>query len=373
MKLMYLNAGVKDEATDKTVKACAALTLVSACCHGVLNTTLIKPESAKEEQKFEWFDDVKLKLDAAKVVARDWIDNVAVPIQSDIPISVITFDNQFQASADYVIDVCKKHPRMKKGDAEFEDVNEVLRALMQTIEDDIIASIDESRTALKNWGNSLQEAHDNLSGEVQTIQKAESDISTEIERLNTSIDALNNLISSESTLVSVGAGLVGGGIFVAVVGVALLAAGVGAVVGGIVIGVGAAMTIGGAVTWGVMQHRIDEQYEEIAQDRKEILQDQQLLASLKGLEVGTSSAVSYMQTALSALDEVKTTWEGFYGVIENAVKELDKAEKSATAVLKQIFTETAKKQWADAHEMAEKLLDTKIQIEDKGVIGDKAA
>ena len=135
----------------------------------------------------------------------------------------------------------------------------------------------------------------------------------------------------------------------------------------------AAMTIGGAVTWGVMQHRIDEQYEEIAQDRKEILQDQQLLASLKGLEVGTSSAVSYMQTALSALDEVKTTWEGFYGVIENAVKELDKAEKSATAVLKQIFTETAKKQWADAHEMAEKLLDTKIQIEDKGVIGDKAA
>ena len=360
MKYMYANAGVKDEATDKTVKATAALTLVSACCHGVLNTTLIKPEPVKEEEKFAWFDDVKVKLDAAKVVARDWIDNVAVPIQSDIPANVITFDNQFQASADYVIDVCKKHPKM-------------MRALMQTIEDDIIASIDNSRTALKNWGDSLQESHDNLSGKIQVIQEAESDISTEIERLNTSIEALNNLISSETTLVAVGAGLVGGGIFVAIVGVALLASGVGAVAGGIVIGVGAAMVIGGAVTWGVMQHRIDKQYKEIAQDRREVLQDKQLLASLKGLETGTSSAVGYMQTALSALDEVKTTWEGFYKVINDAVKELDKAEKSATAVLKQVFTEAAKKQWTDAHEMAQKLLDTEIEADDKGVIGDKVA
>ena len=294
-------------------------------------------------------------------------------IQSDIPANVITFDNQFQASADYVIDVCKKHPKMKKGDAEFEDVNEVMRALMQTIEDDIIASIDNSRTDLKNWGDSLQEAHDNLSGKIQVIQEAESDISTEIERLNTSIEALNNLISSETTLVAVGAGLVGGGIFVAIVGVALLASGVGAVAGGIVIGVGAAMVIGGAVTWGVMQHRIDKQYKEIAQDRREVLQDKQLLASLKGLETGTSSAVGYMQTALSALDEVKTTWEGFYKVINDAVKELDKAEKSATAVLKQVFTEAAKKQWTDAHEMAQKLLDTEIETDDKGVIGDKVA
>ncbi len=373
MKYMYAEVGVGDEATDKTVKACAALTLVSACCHGILNTTLIKPEPVKEEEKFEWFDDVKAKLDAAKVVAKDWVDNVVVPIQSDIPTNVITFDNQFQASADYVINVCKKYPEMKKGDKEFEDVNEVLRALMQTIEDDIIASIDDSRTTLKNWGDSLQEAHDNLSGKIQVIQEAESDISTEIERLNTSIEALNNLISSETTLVAVGAGLVGGGIFVAVVGVALLASGVGAVAGGIVIGVGAAMAIGGAVTWGVMQQRIDKQYEEIAQERREILQDQQLLASLKGIETGTSSAVDYMQTALSALDEVKTTWEGFYKVIEDAVKDLDKAEKSATAVLKKIFTEAAQKQWKDAHELAQKLLDTKIELDDKGVIGDKVA
>lgn len=133
------------------------------------------------------------------------------------------------------------------------------------------------------------------------------------------------------------------------------------------------MVIGGAVTWGVMQHRIDKQYKEIAQDRREVLQDKQLLASLKGLETGTSSAVGYMQTALSALDEVKTTWEGFYKVINDAVKELDKAEKSATAVLKQVFTEAAKKQWTDAHEMAQKLLDTKIETDDKGVIGDKVA
>lgn len=373
MEYMYANAGVKDEATDKTVKTCAALTLVTACCHGVVNTNLIKPEPVKDKDKFKWFDEVKAKLDASKTVASDWIDNVVVPIQSDIPASVITFDNQFQTSTDYVIDICKKHPHMKKGDAEFDDVNEILNALMQTINDDILLSIDNSRKALKDWGDSLQKAHNELSGKIQVIQNAEVDISTEIDRLNTSIDALNNMISTETTLVGVGAGLVGVGVFVAVVGVALIATGVGTVVGGIVTGVGAVMVIGGAVTWGVMQGKIDKQYKEIADKKKEIAADKQLLASLKGIEVGTSQAVGYMETALSALDEVRTTWEGFYKVISDTVKELDKAEKSAVVVLKSLFTEAAQKQWKDAHEIAQKLLDAKVSVEDKGVMGDKAA
>ncbi len=372
MTYMFASAGVKDEATDKTVKAYAALTLVSSCCHGVCNTTLIKPENAGDK-KFEWFDDVQAKLNKAKDVAKKWINDISPAIRSNIPTSVIEYVNLFQECTDYIIEVCKTHPGMKKGDAEFKEVNELLKELQETIKKEIISSIEKSRTDLKNWGESLQKAHDDLSGKVQTVQKAEIDLSEEINKVNADISTLNSLISSEQTLVAVGAGLVGSGVFVAVVGIALIASGVGAVAGGIVIGVGAAGVIGGAVTWGVMQARINEQYDKIAEDRKSILQDNQLLASLKGIELSTSSAVSYMQTALGALDEVRTIWEGFYNVINATVNDLNKAEERATVVLKRVFTRAAKNQWNDAHKMAEKLLDANIKTENKGVMGDKVA
>lgn len=376
MGLMYAGAGVKEEVSDKNVKAYAALTLVTASCHGVLNTTLIRPEPKYDEEGndiFAWFDGVNTRLDAAKVVAKDWIDNVVTPIQSDIPSSVITFHNQFRSTTDYVKKLCEENPDMKEGDKEFKQVNQLLQALIDTIDNDIIVPIDNSSNRLKEWGSSMQKAHDDLAGEVSTVQNAEIELATDIERLNTSIDTLNDMISSECTLISVGAGLVGSGIFVALVGVVLCASGVGAVAGGIVIGTGAAMVIGGAVTWGVMQEKINKQYREIAEDRKEINTDQQLLASLGGIESGVTSAVTYMETAISALSEVRSMWDGFRKVIEGTITDMKNAEKGAGAVVKEMFTDAAQRQWEDAHEIAKKLLDTKIEVKDEGTMGDEAA
>ena len=376
MAFLYNNIANINETSDTALKSYSALTLVSASCHAVLNTSLIKPEPKVDEEgndMFAWFDDVKSRLDDAKVVANNWLNNIVTPIQSDIPVSIINFNNQFQATTEYVLKICQENPHMKKGDTAFEEVNTLLQALIDTIDKDIILPMDHSREALAAWGNTLQQAHDNLSGKVKVVQDAEIELSTEIDMLNTDIETLNHLISSENTLVSVGGGLVGGGIFVALVGVTLCATGVGAVAGGLVIGVGAAMIIGGAVTWGVMQGRIEKQYKEIAAHKKEINEDKVLLASLKGLESGTAFAVANMQTALSALDEVKTMWLGFRDIVAGTVHNLDRAEQSATAIVKAMFTDAAIKQWDDAKDIAMKLLESKVEVQDNGQMGDEAA
>lgn len=376
MKLMYADAGIREEVSDKNVKAYAALTPVTVSCHAVINTTLVRPEPKYDKDGkniFAWFDGVNKKLDEAKVVAKDWVDNVVTPIQSDIPSSVITFHNQFQATSSFVKKLCEENPDMKEGDKEFKRVNQLLQALIDTIDNDIIVPIDNSSKKLKEWGAAMQKAHDNLSGEVNTVQNAEIALATDIERLNTSIDALNAQIDSENTLIAVGAGLVGGGIFVALVGVALCATGVGAVAGGLVIGLGVTMLIGGAVTWGVMQGRIDKQYKEIAEDRKEINTDKQLLISLKGIESGVTSAAAQMETAISALSEVRGMWDGFKKVIEGTITDMKSAQTSASAVVKEMFADAAQKQWEDAHKIALLLLDTKIKVEDKGTMGDQVA
>ena len=38
--------------------------------------------------------------------------------------------------------------------------------------------------------------------------------------------------------------------------------------GAVVAGAGAVAVVGGAITWGVMQHKINEQYDEIAKDQE---------------------------------------------------------------------------------------------------------
>jgi hypothetical protein len=376
MEFMYAAAGVKDEPTDKSVQAFAALQLISVSCHGILNTLLIKPAPKKDKDgndMFAWFDELNSKLDDAKIAAKDWIDNIVVPIQSGIPSSIINYSNQFRASTDFILELCEKNPDMKKGDDAFNKVNNILQALIDTIDNDILAPIADSETKLKIWGGTLQTAHNNLSGKVSLIQNAESDLATDIERINKSIDALNSQINSEQSLISLGGGLVGGGVFIALIGIVLCASGVGAVAGGIVIGTGAAMVVGGAVTWGVIQGKINNQYNEIANDRKDISADKQLLVSLKGLESGTTSAVNNMTIALTALDQVKTMWTGLKNVIRDTVTKLNDAENSATAIMKEVFTTTAQKQWADADTMAQSLLGVNIKVEDKGKVGDEIA
>ena len=117
----------------------------------------------------------------------------------------------------------------------------------------------------------------------------------------------------------------------------------------------------------------EEGYKQIAEDKKEINTDNQLLASLRGIEGGVTSAVTYMGTALSALSEVRSMWDGFRKIIEGTLADMKHAETAASAIVKEMFTEAARRQWEDAHEIALQLLNTKIKVEENGTIGDQVA
>ena len=58
--------------------------IVTTACHAVLNTQFIAPEP-----KPDWFDDLSGKLDAAKVLANEWIDDIATDMTASIPTSVM--------------------------------------------------------------------------------------------------------------------------------------------------------------------------------------------------------------------------------------------------------------------------------------------
>jgi hypothetical protein len=368
-ELMFAPYGVTGEISDKITASCAAFALVTAYCHGINKTSLIEP---KDKSRFAWFDDLKVKLDAVKAVANEWINDIYAGISASIPDHVIEYNSQFQASAEMILDFCNRNPHMKNGDPEFNECYEVLQALIATINYDVLIDISSYEDNIEAWGIKFQTAYGNLKTKIIDIQKSETGLQSEIDRLSKRIGNLQSVIDNQNHLISVGSGFLYGGIIVELVGVCLLATGVGSAAGGLVIGEGVCMVVGGAITSGNMASKIKRQYDEIAGDKKNTLENETLLVALKGIETASSSAVTYMQQAQSALSGVKATWTGLKDTIEKAVNDLDKAEESATAVIKRLFTNAAIYRWDRAQDEAQTIIANRLEIRDKGTIGDKA-
>ncbi|HEX6709439.1 MAG TPA: hypothetical protein VF068_03835, partial [Rubrobacter sp.] len=70
--MITAEAAATDNTNDKTASGFASLQIVTTSCHGVLNTQFTAPSP-----KPDWFDDLSGKLDSAKVLANQWIDDIA--------------------------------------------------------------------------------------------------------------------------------------------------------------------------------------------------------------------------------------------------------------------------------------------------------
>ena len=74
------NTAAATNTNSSTASGFASLQIVTASCHGVLNTQFIPPSP-----KPSWFDDLNAKLDAAKVLANQWIDDIAPKLTASVP------------------------------------------------------------------------------------------------------------------------------------------------------------------------------------------------------------------------------------------------------------------------------------------------
>ena len=63
-----------------------ALQGVTTVCHAILNSLLLQPKT-----KPSWFDDLNAELDAAKALAKEWVDDLAPEMTSFLPQQVIHY------------------------------------------------------------------------------------------------------------------------------------------------------------------------------------------------------------------------------------------------------------------------------------------
>lgn len=338
---------------SKMATGVTSIVLITNACHAIRDTSLTLP---KDMTKPAWFDDLVAKLDAAKLLASEWIDTLAPDLTALLPNKVINYDTQYNAITKQIIRIADDHPLAQgANDPNVKNVFALITALKTEvghIHDDI-AGEDKK---LLDWGTRMQKAHDDLSGGVHSIQAAEVSLAADIGKMDTDISRLHAEISGLNKAICAAAIAVALGIFTAIVGVVLCLVPGGQFVGGVVIAVGVAAVIGGAVTWGIMQKKVNDDYDQISKDQQEKTVDQQQLIALKGLEVSTSQAIGCISIATSALSNVRALWKLFAGELEGVLAQLNTADTGLALIVNEAFVQGAQEEWKLAAELATQLL-----------------
>lgn len=342
----------------RTANGFAGLQIITAACHGIMNTVFIAPSP-----KPTWFDDLSSKLDAAKVLAKQWIDDLAPRMTASVPNHVIDYATTYTALTNEIIKLVDADPNAQgKDNPTVVKVAAIIQGLQGSV-GDIVTDVDGMQNDLKTWGDKMQKAHDDLYNGAANIQASEADLSADIGKMNSAIKGLQAQIDSENKAIAFSAIGIAVGLLALVVGIALAPETGGASL--IVAGIGAAAVIGGAVTWGIMQAKINAQFDEIAKDQKRLTDDQRQLTALQGLSTAANSTVNSIATATLVLSDVRTMWAIFQGELDGTLDKLNKGEQSISAIMQEVWIQAAQDEWNLALAFATSLAGVTLQVQSK--------
>lgn len=350
-----------DTMIGKTGQAFNAAQLITIACQNVANTTFSWPDGAGP--KPDWFDGLNTKLGAAQAVANEWLETLATKVTKAIPLQVLNFRPTFDSVTKNILQIVKDHGTESGADNPY--VLEIKMMIQQSLLPEItkvLGEIDDVAQELVDWGKRLQLAHNDLVKGATNIQALETHLQGDIDAMNAAIKNLHTYIDNENKAIAASAAAIGIGLFALVVGIALApeTGGASLVIGGFI---GAAGIIGGSVTWGIMQHKIDEQFAEIAKDQAKKQADQRAIVALQGLGTASSGAISNMELSQSALSKLKTQWGVFGGELQGVIDKLDQAEQSISVIMQGVFTEAAQEEWAEAAVTANALANFQMEID----------
>ena len=143
--MITAEAATSTNTNDKTASGFASLHIVTTSCHGVLNTQFTAPSP-----KPKWFDDLSGELDAAKVLAKQWIDNIAPQMTASIPSHVIDYGTTYSAITDEIVRLLEanRNATRTSNPQVFQQVSELIQALHESVES-IITEIEGTQGQLK--------------------------------------------------------------------------------------------------------------------------------------------------------------------------------------------------------------------------------
>lgn len=340
----------------------ASVRQITEGCTAIRNTRFQAPAT-----KPDWFDGLNGKLEALKHFANTWLDDYAIAITSTIPTSIMTFVPVYDASAKVLRDIIQRSPdELSPSDAVL--AREVIARMVGNVHTistkvEYYAKVDGQMVAsgkLIDWQKNMRAARDALDKGSDSIQNARTDLKADIEEYKGKITTLKAEIEQYNKMVALGAGLVGGGIFVGVVGLGFCFA--FPWVGGILIAVGAGMVIGGAVTWGVMQKKINKANREIVDYTAKIAEGNKTILALDSLSTAAHTCLDSADSAIQNMTDFAATWATFGSSLRATMAALEQGGKEAYGALLAMDLDEAQENWDDVKDYAKKLQSVPSEI-----------
>ena len=337
-----------------------ALSIVTAYSHAIANT-VINPVSTPAES---WYAPLNADLNDAKGHALIWIRDIAPKIGSEIPQTIINYNNIFTAASDELLRIIGTKTSLSDG--ERKQVIELIEVTLESLNEQK-SKVDAVKTQIITLSNHFAADHDKLvngkNSAAQAVKLAESErqtIENKIAELQTDLADARQKV----TVSGIGLGL---SIFLAVAAFALAVATAGAATALIVAGAVGVVGVGVAATFtGIYTAKIGKLMEEIAERQRALEDKKKQVTALKGLVDTMSKLQGHNESAKLALTNVSTMWSTLGGKLEAVLSSLKNAQgEKASATIRRMNINSARGSWKETADWAQKIQDlasgTKVQ------------
>ncbi|MBT9385130.1 hypothetical protein KM176_14765 [Pseudooceanicola sp. CBS1P-1] len=346
-----------------TASGVTSVHVITAACHGVLNTRL-SPLPAWEEDpasRPDWFEPLQAKLTHAKVLAAEWIEDIGPAMTACLPAQVVSYSAAHATLTDRIFRIAEANPAARGAeDPHVRDVCAMIDGLRSEVAR-IETALQEQDMSLRHWSLKMQDAYDTLSAGITGIQSTDLSLQGEIRSMNAAITGLQDSIHTENLAIAAGALVIAGGLLAMVVGVALspVHGGTSAVVAG----AGGLAALGGGLTWNMMRSKIGRDFEQIRVDQGQLGDDQNQLVALRGLETGAQQALRATGVASAMLARLRGLWRRLTTELEAVRQSLTGSDQELALVVNEGFVNGASREWSTADSLARSVLNTELRVE----------
>ena len=337
-----------------------SLSIVTSYAHAIGNT-VINPVSTPAES---WFAPLNANLNEAKAHALVWVRDIAPKIGSEIPQTIINYNNRFLAVTAEMLSIVEGKSELTL--AEKKALIELIDATLQSLHTQR-SKVDAVQSQIVTLSDHFAADHDKLvngrdgAANALNLAKAERQaIENKILELQTELADARQKV----TVSGIGLGL---SIFLAVAAFALAVATAGAGTALIVAGAVGVIGVGTAATFtGIFTAKIGRLLEEIAERQSALEDKKKQVTAIEGLVNTMNTLSTHNEAAKTALVQISTMWKTLGEKLESVRDELDEARgDSIGAAVRRMNINTARTNWKDTADWAKKIQNlasgTKVQ------------
>lgn len=325
-----LNASSVDQQLSTTTNMMDNL---SAACQGIVSTTLAPSSS-------HWYPTLDTQLQALQTLAQEWLSQYASQMRSSVLTCVVHCGQAFQGARDQIDQLFAQAQQDPAGaKAGLQTQFTALQAPVQMVS----TTVSTYEAALKNWGQRLQQAHDQMKQTVKQVQDEQASLKAQIDGLNQQIATLQAEVIKDRKAIAEAKAERDKGIVETVFGV-LFAPFTGGL-SLILAGIGVSSIVEAESKVKAMQATIEQYQMRIIAAQQNLTQDQTQVATLQALLFPAGIALSDAESGAQFLDSVRTSWEAFFQELSGVIDKISKATTAQAIIVEQAWFNAAVGEW----------------------------